>query len=92
MMPGLTQGQWFNIGGDGVSDTAFYWRLEEYFNRSSAPARGWSRSSDRAWRTRAGSAQIARPFMKNILLLSVFGFFLQSPVRAQFDRLQNRGV
>jgi hypothetical protein len=27
------EGQWFNIGGDGVSDTAFYSHPEEYFNQ-----------------------------------------------------------
>lgn len=27
------EGQWFNIGGDGVSDTAFYSHPEDYFNQ-----------------------------------------------------------
>lgn len=29
--PGLKEGQWFNIGGNGVSDTAFYSHPEVYF-------------------------------------------------------------
>jgi hypothetical protein len=31
--PQYHEGQWFNIGGDGVSDTAFYSHPEEYFQQ-----------------------------------------------------------
>lgn len=31
--PRYQEGQWFNIGGDGISDTAFYSHPEEYFNQ-----------------------------------------------------------
>ena len=31
--PKYREGQWFNIGGDGISDTAFYSHPEEYFNQ-----------------------------------------------------------
>ena len=31
--PKYQEGQWFNIGGDGISDTAFYSHPEEYFNQ-----------------------------------------------------------
>jgi len=31
--PPYKEGQWFNIGGDGVSDTAFYSHPEEYFQQ-----------------------------------------------------------
>ena len=31
--PQYKEGQWFNIGGDGVSDTAFYSHPEEYFQQ-----------------------------------------------------------
>jgi hypothetical protein len=31
--PNLKEGQWFNIGGDGVCDTAFYSHPEEYFQQ-----------------------------------------------------------
>jgi hypothetical protein len=31
--PKYKEGQWFNIGGDGISDTAFYSHPEEYFNQ-----------------------------------------------------------
>lgn len=31
--PKYKEGQWFNIGGDGVSDTGFYSHPEEYFNQ-----------------------------------------------------------
>ena len=33
--PQYQEGQWFNIGGDGVSDTAFYSHAEEYFRQVS---------------------------------------------------------
>lgn len=33
-VPGIyKEGQWFNIGGDGVNDVAFYSHPEEYFNQ-----------------------------------------------------------
>jgi hypothetical protein len=31
--PKYKEGQWFNIGGDGISDTAFYSHPEDYFNQ-----------------------------------------------------------
>ena len=31
--PKYKEGQWFNIGGDGVNDVAFYSHPEEYFNQ-----------------------------------------------------------
>jgi hypothetical protein len=31
--PQFTEGQWFNIGGDGVNDVAFYSHPEEYFRQ-----------------------------------------------------------
>jgi len=31
--PEYKEGQWFNIGGDGISDTAFYSHPEEYFQQ-----------------------------------------------------------
>lgn len=31
--PKYKEGEWFNIGGDGVSDVAFYSHPEEYFNQ-----------------------------------------------------------
>lgn len=31
--PQYTEGQWFNIGGDGVNDVAFYSHPEEYFRQ-----------------------------------------------------------